>query len=127
VGLAFEALCLKHVDVIERALSISGVRTESSSWQHQARDHGDEGAQIDLLIDRADDVISVCELKHTVNPFTITKRYAEDLRRKLAVFQRETGTRKNLQLVLVTTAGVLVNAYSRDLVDRQVELDAFWS
>lgn len=125
-GLAFEALCLKHVDVIERALGISGVRTEASSWQHRARDRDGDGAQIDLLIDRADDVISVCELKHTVNPFTITKRYAEDLRRKLAVFQRETGTRKNLQLVLVTTAGVLANAYSRDLVDRQVELDAFW-
>jgi AAA+ ATPase superfamily predicted ATPase len=126
-GLAFEALCLKHVDVIERALGISGVRTDASSWQHQARGRDDAGAQIDLLIDRADDVISVCELKHTVNPFTITKRYAEDLRRKLAVFQRETRTRKNLQLVLITTAGVLANAYSRDLVDRQVELDAFWS
>jgi hypothetical protein len=128
-GLAFEALCQKHVGVIERALGITGVRTEASSWQHHARgsERQDEGAQIDLLIDRADDVISVCELKHTVNPFAITKRYAEELRRKLAVFQQETRTRKNLQLVLVTTAGVLGNAYARDLVDREVGLDAFWS
>lgn len=126
-GLAFEALCQKHVDVIERALGITGVQTEASSWQHRARGRDDDGAQIDLLIDRADDVISVCELKHTVNPFVITKRYAEDLRRKLAVFQQETRTRKNLQLVLVTTAGVLANAYSRDLVDREVGLDMFWS
>lgn len=126
-GLAFEALCQSHVVAIERALGISGVRTEASSWQHRARGRDDDGAQIDLLIDRADDVISVCELKHTVNPFAITKRYAEELRRKLAVFQHETRTRKNLQLVLVTTAGVLANAYSRDLVDREVSLDAFWS
>lgn len=56
-----------------------------------------------------------------------TKRYAEELRGKLAVFQHETRTRKNLQLVLVTTAGVLANAYARDLVDREVGLDALWS
>ncbi len=126
-GLAFEALCLKHVDAIARAIGIAGVRTEASSWQHHARERDDDGAQIDLLIDRADDVISICELKHTVNPFTITKRSAEELRQKLAVFQHATRTRKSLQLVLVTTAGVLANAYSRDLVDREVGLDAFWS
>jgi uncharacterized protein len=126
-GLAFEALCHKHVEVIARALGISGVRTEASSWQHHARGRDNPGAQIDLLTDRADDVISVCELKHTVNPFVISKRYAEELRRKLAVFQAETRTRKSLQLVLVTTAGVLANAYARDLVDREVGLDAFWA
>ncbi len=125
-GLAFEALCTKHVAEIERALGISGVRTEASSWQHRSADADGDGAQIDLLIDRADDVISVCELKHTVNPFIITKSYADDLRRKLAVFQRETKTRKNLQLAFVTTAGVLANSHSQDLVDREVSLDAFW-
>jgi hypothetical protein len=61
-----------------------------------------------------------------VNPFSVTKRYADDLRRKLSVFQSLTGTRKGLQLVLVTTAGIVDNAYSRDLVDRHVGLDAFW-
>lgn len=126
-GLAFEGMCLKHVAAIERALGISGVRTEASSWQHRARKSSDDGAQIDLLIDRADDVISVCELKHTINPFTITKAYATELRRKLAVFQRETRTRKNVQLVLVTTAGIAPNSYSRELVDREVTLDAFWA
>lgn len=125
-GLAFEALCSKHIDEIERALGISGVRTEASSWQHRAGGPDDDGAQIDLLIDRADDVISICELKHTVNPFAITKRYADDLRRKVAVFQRETKTRKSLQLVLITTAGLVATSWSRDLVDREVGLDAFW-
>lgn len=125
-GLAFEALCTKHVAEIERALGISGVRTEASSWLHRSVTPDADGAQIDLLIDRADEVISVCELKHTVTPFVITKAYAESLRRKLAVFQRETRTRKSLQLVLVTTAGVLANAHARDLVDREVTIDAFW-
>ena len=125
-GLAFEALCTKHVAEIERALGISGVRTEASSWQHRSAEPDSDGAQIDLLIDRADDVISVCELEHTINPFVITRSYADNLRRKLAVFQRETRTRKNLQLVLVTTAGLLANSHSQDLVDREVTLDAFW-
>lgn len=121
-GLAFEALCTKHVAEIERALGISGVRTEASTWQHRAADPDADGAQIDLLIDRAADVISVCELKHTVNSLVITRSYVAALRRKLAVFQSEPRTRKGLQLVLVTTAGL----HSHDLVDREVTLDAFW-
>lgn len=125
-GLAFESLCLKHVDAIERALGISGMRTETSSWRYHGRGGNHHGAQIDLLIDRADELISVCELKHTVNPFTITKRYADDLRRKLAIFKQTTGTRKGLQLVLVTTAGLIDNAQARDMVDHHVELDSFW-
>ena len=125
-GLAFESLCLKHVAAIERALGIEGVRTEASSWQHRVSSDTGDGAQIDLLIDRADDLISVCELKHTVNPFVITKRYADDLRRKMAVFKQVTGTRKGMQLVMVTTAGVADTPHGRDLVDRRVDLDAFW-
>lgn len=126
-GLAFESLCLKHVGTIERALGIEGVRTEASSWQHHAGGGTGGGAQIDLLIDRADDLISVCELKHTVNPFVVTKRYAEDLRRKMAVLKQVTGTRKGLQLVMVATAGLADTSHARDIVDRRVDLDAFWS
>ena len=125
-GLAFESLCLKHVDAIERALGISGVLTEASSWLSRAPGKQGNGAQIDLLIDRADDVISICELKHTAEPFAITRRYADDLRRKLAVFRSQTRTRKALQLVLVTTAGLVDNVHARELVDRQIDLDAFW-
>ena len=125
-GLAFESLCLKHVERIEQALGIAGVRTEASSWQAVGSAEA-QGAQIDLLIDRADDVISVCELKHTVNPFVITKRYAAELRRKLAVFQSSTGTRKGLQLVLVTTSGLVDNAHAREIVDRHVDAEAFFA
>jgi AAA+ ATPase superfamily predicted ATPase len=125
-GLAFESVCLKHIERIEHALGITGVRTEASSWQAIGSAEG-QGVQIDLLIDRADDIISVCELKHTVNPFVITKRYAAELRRKLAVFQTSTGTRKGLQLVLVTTSGLVDNAYAREVVDRHVDAEAFFA
>ncbi|MBI5533484.1 MAG: AAA family ATPase [Deltaproteobacteria bacterium] len=124
-GLAFESFCTKHVDRLQHALGIGGVHTQASSWQ-AIGSAPEQGAQIDLLIDRADDVISVCELKHTVNPFVITKGYAEALKRKLAVFQASTGTRKALQLVLVTTAGLVDNAHAREVVDRHVGIEAFF-
>lgn len=119
-GRAFEALCLDNVDAIARALGISGVETHASAWQAP-------GAQIDLLVDRADNVISVCEMKLTDGPFTITKRYAEDLRRKLSVFRERTGTKKAVQLVMVTSHGLIRNAHAEALVDRTVTMDALFA
>ncbi len=115
-GLAFESLCLKHRAAILRALGISGVRVEASAWHHPE-------AQIDLVLDRADDLITLCEVKFSDGPFTITKRYAADLRNKLAVFREATGTRKGLRLVFVTTYGVKDNAWSRELVDGVLTLE----
>ena len=116
-GLAFESLCLRHADAIKRALGIAGVETTTSAWLH-------EEAQVDMLIDRADDVVSLCEMKFTDAPFRITKKYAEDMRRKVAVFRAATGTRKNIHVVFVTSYGLVDNAYARDLVDAQVTMDA---
>lgn len=116
-GLSFEALCLKHTDAILRELGISGIRTETSSWLHP-------DAQIDLLIDRADGVISICEMKFTDSPFTITKKYASELKRKIDVFREQTGTKKNIHLVFVTSYGLTRNKYSDELVDSLITMDA---
>jgi hypothetical protein len=115
-GLSFESLCLKHVAAIERALGISGVRTEASTWLHR-------DAQIDLLIDRADGVISLCEVKFADGPFVIKKKYANELRSKLAVFRERTGTRKTLHRVFITSYGVQPNVHSDELVDREITMD----
>ena len=115
-GLAFEGLCLKHASAIERALGVSGVDTQVSGWLHQ-------DAQVDLLIDRADGVLSVCEVKFTDEPFRITKDYADKLRRKLEVLRERTGTKKRFQLVFVTSAGVADGAYRDELVDAVVTVD----
>jgi len=116
-GLAFESLCLKHSEAIKHALGISGVQTDVSAWLHA-------DAQLDLLIDRADGVISICELKFVDAPFSITKKYAADLRRKLNVFRERTGTRKRLDLVFVSSYGVASNAHADELVDCSIEMDA---
>jgi hypothetical protein len=83
-GWAFESVCLVPVDAIQRAIGISGMETSESAWMLRGHEEG-EGAQIDLLIDRADDAISVCELKLTEQPFTVTKSTAQSLGCKIAV------------------------------------------
>jgi hypothetical protein len=77
-GYSFEQVCLAHVRQIKQALGISGVQTTTSAWVSNS----EAGAQIDLLIDRRDHVINVCEMKFSLNTFTIDKKYAEELRNK---------------------------------------------
>ena len=108
-------VCLHHIQQIKQTLGISGVQTSVSAWQS-------EKAQIDLLIDRKDQVINLCEMKFSINPFTITKKYADNLRNKIGSFQEATKTRKTLFLTLITTHGVVPNKYSY-LAQNQLVLD----
>jgi len=87
----------------------------------------DPGAQIDLLIDRADNTISLCEMKFSEGQFTIDKPYAGELRQKRDTFRRVTGTRKNIFLTLVTTFGIVDNAYAKELVANSVLADELFS
>jgi uncharacterized protein len=115
-GYSFESLCTKHVAQIKRALGIEGVQTESSAWVHRGNAGATRGAQIDLLIDRRDDVINVCEIKFSVDEFLIDKAYADDLRRKLTTFKQQSRTRKTLLLTMITTHGLKANQYEQELV-----------
>jgi uncharacterized protein len=123
-GVAFERVCLKHVSSIKKALGISGVHTEESAWRHLAKK--EKGAQIDLLLDRKDFVINVCEMKYAESEFVIEKGYAGELENKLNVFKLETGTRKSLFLTLVTTFGVKENDYFIRLVQNSVTMNALF-
>ena len=109
-GLAFERLCLSHINQIKQALGITGVVSGVCSWQIKTNDDR-KGAQIDLLIDRGDNVIDICEMKYTKDPFYITSDYEENLQNKRARFIEETGTDKAVHLVLVSAAGVVMNPY----------------
>lgn len=118
-GYAFEMLCLAHVRQIKAALGISGVQTLVGSWNYSA---GDKGAQIDLIIDRKDETVNLCEMKYAATEFTIDKKYEEVLRNKIVVFREKTKTRKSLMLTFVTTYGLKNNMYSGG-VQSQVVLD----
>ena len=122
-GLAFEQLCRDHVAQIKHKLGISGVLSEESTWYAQADvELGTPGAQVDLLIDRRDGVINLCEMKFSLNEFVVDKAYEVSLRNKVEAFRRATDCRKSLQVTMVTTYGVKQNKYS-SVVQSQIVLD----
>ncbi len=108
-GFAFENLCFSHLPQIKKALGIAGVQAEALPWRGK---NEQDGAQIDMVIDRADRVINLCEMKYSGDDFRIAKAYDKELRRKIEVFAAETKTRKPMHLTLVTTYGLALNEYS---------------
>lgn len=124
-GLAFERVCFQHVPQIKQALGISGVVTNTYSWQVKDDEVYGPGVQIDMLIERADNTINVCEMKFSQNEFVIDKDYDAVLRHKLARFGRIIPQRKALHLTMVTTYGVLHNAYWNRVQSEVVAEDLF--
>ena len=125
-GYALEALALKHVGQIKSELGIAGVDTSECGWVHRPDETWSDGAQVDLLIDRADNTIHLVEVKFSKGAFTITKGYAAELRRKVAVFKGVTATRKNVFLTFLTTHGVAPNAYAKELVPVELTTDCLF-
>jgi len=107
-GYAFEQVCMQHTAQIRRKLGISGVVTYSASWRSKS---SDPAAQIDLLIDRNDGVINLCEIKYAGAEFVIDKKQDENLRNKKWSFISETKTRKAVHTTMITTYGVKRNEY----------------
>ncbi len=120
-GQAFEDVCFSHQEQIKRALGIQGVHTEIYPWRFISEGET-PGAQIDMLIDRADRVVNVCEMKFVQGEFSIDKDYDEKLRNKIVAVTEHTGSRKNPQMTLVTTYGLKKGIYS-GRIQKVVTLD----
>lgn len=122
-GYAFERTCLLHIPQIKFKLGISGVRTNVYSW-HCAADEekGIVGAQIDLVIERADNIINLCEEKYSGVEYAIDAAYEKTLLQKIDSFIKDTGTKKPVQLTLVTANGLKHNSHS-DIVHAEVVAD----
>ena len=112
-GLAFERVCLMHIREIKRALQIDGVKTSVCSWRHVADETYGKGAQIDLMIDRADNVINICEMKYSSGKYTLSKSDCENSDNKLDAFRAVSDTSKSLHLTIITANGLAENAYAR--------------
>lgn len=119
-GLAFERVCFAHIHQIKSKLGISGIFTNISSWRSRKIKNG---SQIDLLIDRADNIINLCEIKFSLSTFSIEKNEAENLRQKISNFIIESKSKKSIQLTLITTHGLQQNSYSKELVQNELILD----
>jgi hypothetical protein len=122
-GYAFELVCLRHIEQIRHGLGIDGVLISISSWRSR---HSDNGAQIDLVLERGDNVINLCEMKFSRHEYSIDKDDEKNLRNKLAVFAQESKTRKTLHLTMVTTYGLKQNAHS-GIVNSQITMDALFA
>ena len=125
-GLSFELLSLMHLTQIKKKLGISGMATSASSWRYvpskEEKASGEKGAQIDLLIDRADRIINLCEMKFSVKPYKITDSYESALRYRMSLFQEKAKTAKTLTYTFVTTFGV-ANAIGHSIVSSEVTMD----
>lgn len=108
-GYAFEDVCYAHQQQIKKALEIGGVQAEVQPWSSKDIN---EKAQIDMLIDRADHVINLCEMKYSLASYTIDKEYDAELRRKVQVFLNQTRCKKSVLLTMITTFGLKENTYS---------------
>ena len=125
-GLTFELLCLMHTRQIRQSLNIGGVATEVSTWFDQAdKKKALRGSQIDLIIERADRIIHLCEMKFSQGEFRITADYEEWLRNRMTLFKEKTKNKMTLVHTFVTTFGV-ANGKHSSLVHSEVTLDGLF-
>jgi len=129
-GHAFEMVCLHHLPEIKLRLGISGVLTNAYSWTTAARVDSDgsqwKKGQIDLLLQRADGHINVCEMKFCKGEYRITEAYDSRIRERIETFRHHTQTRDTLLCTFVTTFGLVRNEYA-GRVQSQVILEDLFS
>lgn len=122
-GYAFESICYKHINQIRKKLNISPSAI-ANGWRYvPVAKSKDKGAQIDLLFDRDDDTITICEIKYTNEPFSITKDYAENIKNKIAVFKERTRSKKQIFFVMISANGIKDTIYSEELVQGIITLE----
>lgn len=121
-GFAFESLCIKHSYRIKKALGISGIFSTESSFYFKGTKK-EAGFQIDLLIDRSDNSINICEMKFYGKEYELTKSESETLRKRRELFREKTTTKKYLINTLISTYGLKANANSAGIIDKVVVMD----
>lgn len=130
-GRAFERVCMQHVSQIKDALGFSAVVSSVHSWSYKGEIDPvsgktiHKGAQIDLLIDRNDDTINLCEMKYTNAEYTITEEEDEKIRNRKEAFVRETETEKTVLLTMITSFGLTPGGYSNDIHCQLTMADLF--
>ena len=122
-GFAFELVCLTHVPQIRTALGIAGIATSASSWRNTpAKGSEEKKSQIDLVIERADKIINVCEMKFCSGKYTISKSYAENVRERMELFKTKEKVLMPLVCTFVTTFGV-ADGINAGIVDASVKAE----
>ncbi|SCX95476.1 AAA family ATPase [Butyrivibrio sp. INlla14] len=125
-GYAFEQVCLHHIQQIKQKLGISGILSNAYAWSSKAYTDKDgnewDGGQIDLIIDRNDNVMNLCEMKYSSDEYTIDKAYSDKIRKRTSSFKNQVKTKKDLRCTFVTINGIKKNANS-NIVDNQIVME----
>ena len=119
IGLAFERVCLAHTDPILQSMHLDSISTTQYAWRSKT---STPAAQIDLVIDRADDMINLCEIKYSKDEYRLDQEEEKNLRHRMLAFQNETGTRSGIFITMITTFG-LANSMYNDTVNIQLTMD----
>jgi len=124
-GYAFEAVCYKHIEKIRSALNIP-VTANVGTWRYSPRKGSEEkGAQIDLLFDRDDGIVTICEIKYTDTVFELDKQYTNNLLNKIDVFKKQTKMDKQIFIAMITSNGIKQNMYFKEIISNQATLADF--
>ncbi len=118
-GFSFETICLGHIEQIKKGLGISGIISSHGSWVER---NNEVNAQIDLIIDRNDNAINLCEMKFYNSEFVISKKYAGEIANKIEAFTLKTKTRKSIFTTFITTYGLKTNKYSNQYVQNELTI-----
>jgi len=121
-GYAYENICLLHTSQILKKLGLAGTITQTSSWYYKGNEEI-PGAQIDLLVDRKDGVVNLCEAKFSNKEFVLTKEYVGKLRRRRGIFEQATNTKKSVVTTLITTYPAIQNKYYLEEIHSEVVMD----
>lgn len=121
-GYAFEQTCLLHAAQLKQALGISGIASDICSWQLRTPEHH---AQIDLVIDRTDKCIDLCEIKYSDHDFELKKEYVDYLKERRELFRQATRTTKTLRLTLITSSGIKPGKYLSAIQGQLTKDDLF--
>ena len=122
-GLAYEQVCMEHIPQIKRALRIDGISTLNYSWRSKFTS---PAAQIDIIIERADRIVNICEVKYSQSEYELDKDEYEKIYKRMNTFVKETGIRHAPWLTLITTEGVAKGKYS-DMIPCKITLDDLFS
>ena len=112
---AFGQVCLEHLEQIKKALGFSAVISTTHSWTTH-------GTQIDLLIDRNDGIINVCEMKYSKGKYALSQEDIERMQNRVNRLQEETGTTKTIFQTLITSYG-LTSGSDTHTIHSQLTMD----
>jgi len=118
-GFAFETVCLKHIVQIKHKLGIDSVFTKHSSWKK-------DSAQIDLVVDRDDNRINLCEIKFHNSVYTLSKADFENLKNKLQCFRDDVSTHKGIYFTFISSFGLKDNSYSLNMIENSITMDCLF-